>query len=198
MMLAKGQVGESSMVVAQRRMMLEEFLALPERKPALEFEDGVVTKKVSPKGVHSVLQGELYERLTDFGRLRKLARAFTELRVTFGGNSYVPDLCVFRLARIPKTAAGEVADDFTEPPDIAVEIVSPRQGVTALVRRCLWYVDNGVQVALLVDPKDRSALLFHPGEQPRALRRPDRIDLGRVLPGFELTVGELFGTLRLE
>jgi Uma2 family endonuclease len=50
------------MVVAQRLPTLEQFLCLPERKPALEYGDGVVTRKVSPKGRHSALQDELVER----------------------------------------------------------------------------------------------------------------------------------------
>ena len=33
------------MAVKQEGLTLEEFLALPERKPALEFEDGVVTRQ---------------------------------------------------------------------------------------------------------------------------------------------------------
>ncbi len=44
------------MAVTQRRMTLEEFLALPEEKPALEYEDGVVTQKMPPQGKHASLQ----------------------------------------------------------------------------------------------------------------------------------------------
>src|SRR5579864_1874767 len=79
------------MTVAPTQLTLEEFLKLPEEEPALEFEDGAVTSKVWPKGRHSTLQAELIERLNQSGRPRKLARAFPELRVTFGGASFVPD-----------------------------------------------------------------------------------------------------------
>lgn len=44
-----------------------------------------------------------------------------------------------------------IVDDFREPPDIAIEIVSPEHRVTALVRRCLWYVAQSVRLALLID-----------------------------------------------
>src|SRR5205823_3342989 len=44
------------MAITQRPMTLEEFLDLPEKKPALEYDDGVVTQKVSPQGQHSRLQ----------------------------------------------------------------------------------------------------------------------------------------------
>ena len=43
------------MAVAGRRMTLEEFLALPEEEPALEYADGEVTQKVSPNCWHGKL-----------------------------------------------------------------------------------------------------------------------------------------------
>jgi Uma2 family endonuclease len=185
------------MALPQRQLSLEQFLRLPEEEPALEFEAGRITQKVAPKGRHSRLQTRLSELLNRFAEPPKLAVAFAELRTTFGGRSYVPDLAVYRWERIPRTPDGEVADVFEAPPDIAVEIVSPGQSATTLVRRCLWYVANGVQIALLVDPDDASVLLFRPGQVPRALHDSDRIDVGDVLPGFDLTVRDLLGSLRL-
>jgi hypothetical protein len=63
------------------------------------------------------------------------------------------------------------------------------------VRRCLWYVANGVEVALLVDPADESVLAFRPNRQASAWRASDRIDLGEILPDFELIVEQLFASL---
>src|SRR5262249_58919570 len=73
----------------------------------------------------------------------------------------------------------------------AVEIVSPRHSVTALVRRCLSYVSNGVPLALLIDPGDRSVLAFRPGAPATSLRGADPIDFADILPGLRLTVQEL-------
>jgi Uma2 family endonuclease len=184
------------MAITQQGLTLEEFLKLPEEEPALEFEDGLVIQKVSPKGKHSRLQVRLAERVNRFAEPGKLASAFTELRSTFGGHSYVPDVAVYRWDRIPRATTGEVADDFLVPPDIAIEIVSPEQSVTALVRRCLWYVDHGVRIALLVDPGDLSVLVFQSDSRPGAVRGADEIGLSEVLPGFQLSVEELFGTLK--
>jgi hypothetical protein len=41
-------------------------------------------------------------------------------------------------------------------------------------------------------------VLFRADAAPRALRNADRIDVSEVLPGLELTVDQLFGTLRLD
>lgn len=186
------------MAIAQPELTLDRFLALPEAEPALEFEEGRAVPKVSPKGQHSSLQGGLVELFNRFARPRKLARAFPELRSSFAGRSYVPDVAVYRWERIPRTPDGKVANDFVEPPDSAVEIVSPGQSTNALVRRCLWYVANGVRVALLVDPDDESVVLFRPGASPSALCGADELDLGDLLPGFRVAVAELFASLRIE
>ena len=186
------------MAVTSTPLTLEEFLRLPEEEPALEFAHGVVTPKVSPQGKHSALQVALARHLEEAGRPGKVARAFTELRATFAGISRVPDIAVYRWDRIPVDARGQVANEFTDPPDIAFEIVSPEQSVNALVRRCFWYVANGVQTALLVDPADESVLFFRTGGQAGAWHGSDQIDVSDVLPQFNLTVERLFASLRLQ
>src|SRR6266511_3509189 len=121
------------MAVTRRRLTLDEFLELPEEEPALEYEAGKVTQKVSPKGKHGRLQAALAELINRFTGPRRLALAFTETRATFAGASRVPDLVVYRWARIPRDESGEVADDIFDPPDIAVEIASPIQRIAALL-----------------------------------------------------------------
>jgi Uma2 family endonuclease len=185
------------MAVAPKNLTLEEFLRLPEKKPALEFEDGEVTRKVAPKGKHSALQFSIAESLNGFAGPRRLGRAFPELRVSFAGASRVPDISLYRWERIPHDATGRIADDFFAPPDLVVEIVTPKQTVNRLIRRCLWYVDHGVQIAVLVDPEDESIVVFRPNQGARALRGNDVADLGDVLPDFKLAVDEVFASLRL-
>lgn len=198
------------MVLAPSGMSLEQFLQLPEEEPALEFIDGVIEQKVSPTGHHSALQTDFAEHLNQVGRQQKSARAFTELRTSFAGVSRVPDIAVYRWERIPFDEQGRLANDFREPPDIAVEIVSPEHyrgserssgdplGINGLVRRCLWYVANGVRIALLVDPADESVLAFRPAQRTVAWHGQDRIDVSEVLPDLQLTAEQLFACLRLQ
>lgn len=178
-------------------LTLAQFLDLPERKPALEFEEGRAIRKVSPKAKHSTLQSELCERINQFNVPARVARAYPELRTTFGGRSYVPDVAVYRWARIPRDPDGRVADDMFTPPDIAIEIVSPRQSVTRLIARCIWYVTNGVPVALLVDPNEESVLCFRVSGPAQALQPGDTLDLSDVVPGLSLDVAALFASLRV-
>lgn len=183
------------MAIPHQAMSLEEFLKLPEEKPALEFIDGVVTQKVAPKGRHSRLQYEIAERFNRYAEPRKLAFAFPELRTTYAGQSPVPDVAVYRWERIPRDAAGEVADDFVEPPDVAIEIVSPDQSVPYLIRKCRGYVRRGPALALLVHPNHRTVRLFRPGATPIVLRGPDQMDFGEIIPGLHFSVNDLFAAL---
>jgi Uma2 family endonuclease len=94
------------MAIAQRRMTLEEFLRLPEEEPALEYEDGMVTQKVAPKGRHSALQSGWVKLIDGYAVPRRLARAFPELRAGFAGASPVPDVSVYAGSASPATRAG--------------------------------------------------------------------------------------------
>jgi Uma2 family endonuclease len=176
-------------------MSLEEFLALPEEKPALEYADGVVTQKVSPKVYHGTTQYSFAEAVNLYGRPRRLAMAFTETRSTFGGRSYVPDVGVYRWANLPRRPDGKLLNEATTPWDIAVEIVSPKQSRRELEEKCRWYVANGVEVSLLIDP-DREDIVRFGGDGSRiVLRGDDQIDLESMLPGFVLTPSALFSAL---
>jgi len=185
------------MVVAQSQMTLEEFLQLPDEKPALEFEDGTVSQKVSPKPNHSRIQSVFDRRFFQTAETRKLAMAFPELRTSFAGRSYVPDMAVFLWDRLPIRADRSFISDVHEPPDIVIEIVSPKQSVSALLGKCVWYVENGVRIAILVDPEEQSVFLFRPGQALVVLGSDDRIALDDVLPEFDLTVRELFDSQRV-
>lgn len=129
------------MTLVRHGLTLEEFLKLPEEKPALEYLDGRVTQKVSPKGRHSALQSDTMELFNRLTRPQKVARAFTELRATFVGASPVPDVAVYRWERIPRTRDGEIADDFTEPPDIAIDLNDVVPGVRFTVAQLFKALD---------------------------------------------------------
>ncbi len=152
---------------------------------------------MSPRGRHSRIQYRLAELVNRFTEPHQLAMAFPELRTTFGGRSYVPDVAVYRWDRIPVDDQGKLTDDFREPPDLAVEIVSPEQAPNALIRRCLWYIANGVRVALLADPEDESILVFRPGQPPQVVRGDDRVDLSDVVPELSLSADQVFSALKI-
>jgi Uma2 family endonuclease len=177
------------------RRTLEEFLALPEAEPALEYADGVITQKVSPKTYHGATQYGFAEAVNLYGRPRRLARAFTETRSTFGGRSYVPDVGIYRWASLPRGADGRLLAAFSTPWDVVVEIVSPDQSRREIEDKCRWYLANGVEIALMIDPDREDIVRFGAHGSRVELRDDDRIDLDAILPGFVLTPSALFAEL---
>jgi Uma2 family endonuclease len=104
-----------------KMLTLESFLKQPETKPASEYIDGQVIQKPMPQGKHSTLQGELVTAINGVAKSKHLARAFPELRCTFGGRSTVPDVTAFVWSRIPRDENGEVANIFSIAPDWTIE-----------------------------------------------------------------------------
>ena len=185
------------MALARKGLTLEEFLALPEEKPALEYADGVVTQKVAPKSRHSILQVAFVALLLPLQQAR-IARVFTELRTTFAGRSYVPDVALIRWERVPRTPTGQPEDDVRIPPDLAIEIVSPGESVRELQAKCRWYAENGVAAALFVNYRDESIRVFRPGQATETWRGSGRIALPDVAPGLVVVVEDVFGALHLD
>src|SRR5436309_7038019 len=108
-------------------MTLEQFLALEEVKPALEFIDGRVTQKLPPVPPHALIQYVLAELFNRDCWPRRIAFAFPELRTTHSEASVVPDVSVYTWDRIPRGDGGDLGERALTPQDIAIEIISPGQ-----------------------------------------------------------------------
>jgi Uma2 family endonuclease len=57
---------------------LEEFLELPETKPASEFINGQISQKPIPQGEHSLLQGTLCQNINQVTQPKQIARVQIE------------------------------------------------------------------------------------------------------------------------
>lgn len=179
----------------EKTLTLQEFLTLPETKPASEYIEGRVVQKMSPGARHALIQSQLAERL-----LRSLSPhllAFLELQCTFAGRSLLPDLAVFRNERLARDPSGEVANDVLDPPDLAVEIVSPDQNLMHLVEKLAFCVENGVRLGWLIDPEKKKVMIFRPEQLPQELSPDAVLEDSEILPGFRLPVAEMFGWLKL-
>ncbi len=179
-----------------KTLTLAEFVQLPETKPASEYIDGQIIQKPMPQGKHSVIQGELVTAINGVVKPKRIARAFPELRCTFGGRSTVPDIAVFRWNRIPRDENGEVANTFPAAPDWTIEILSPDQSQTRVTKNILHCLQHGTEVGWLIDPGEQTVFVYRPKQEPEVLDEPDTLVL---TPSFaselKLTIQELFACL---
>lgn len=132
-----------------KSLTLEEFLKLPETEPASEYIDGRIIQKPMPQGEHSAIQTELAPAINLVVKPKQIARAFSELRCTFGGRSIVPDISVFLWSRIPRKENGGVANFFSVAPDWTIEILSPDQSQTKVTKNILHCLKYGTHMGWL-------------------------------------------------
>ncbi len=183
------------MVTTTQALTLEEFLKLPETKPASEYINGQIIQKPMPKGRHSRLQGKLCTAINQLED-KKIAYAFPELRCTFGGRSIIPDIAVFKWDNIDFTADGDVPDNFENPSDWTIEILSPDQKPNKVIGNILHCLKYGTRLGWFLDPDDSSILVFEREKQP-VLFQGEEVLL--VLPETELTLtpNQVFGWLKM-
>ena len=178
-------------------LTLEEFLELPETKPASEYMDGAIVRKPMPQGKHSILQRELSFALTAVFRKNRAAQAFPELRCTFGGRSLVPDIAVFRTQRIPRESNGDVANAFDLHPDWTIEILSPQQSQTKVVRNILHCIDSGTNLGWLLDPEESCIFVYDASRSVRVFEAADEVlPVPEFAKDVRLTAAEIFAWLK--
>jgi Uma2 family endonuclease len=167
--------------IPARLLNLDEFLNLPETEPASEYIDGYVIQKPMPQGEHSAIQTELAPAINLVVKPQQIARAFSELRCTFGGRSIVPDISVFTWDKIPRQENGRVANVFSIAPDWVIEILSPNQSQTKVTKNILHCLKYGTQMGWLIDPAEQSVFVYLP-DHPTTVY--DELGATLPVPGF--------------
>jgi Uma2 family endonuclease len=176
-------------------LTLEDFLALPETKPASEFVAGLIEQKPMPQGKHSRLQLKICNLINDVAEAPKIAMALPELRCTFGERSIVPDVAVFSWDRIPFEPSGDIGNSFQMSPDWIIEILSPDQRDSKVIRNILHGLKYGTSLGWLVYPEERAILAFPAGQSPIELVGIDRLPVLSQLD-LTITVDDVFRLLR--
>jgi Uma2 family endonuclease len=176
-------------------LTLEKFLQLPETKPASEYIDGKIIQKPMPQGKHSTIQTEESAAINAILKPKRIARAFTELRCTFGERSVIPDISVFTWERIPRDENGDIANLFLSPPDWTIDILSPEQSQTRVTKNILHCLEYKAQMGWLIDP-DEQTVFVYVGERMQVFDKSEQIlPVPAFAVDFHQTIGDLFGYL---
>ncbi|MEX2216342.1 MAG: Uma2 family endonuclease [Phycisphaeraceae bacterium] len=101
-----------------------------------------------------------------------------------------PDTAFVARARIP---AHGIRGYFPGPPDLAVEVRSPRDTIEKARKKAKLWIESGCRLAWLIDPEPKAAYVFRPGAaKPLVLKGDVALDGEEVLPGFKLALGDVF------
>ncbi|MCI0637852.1 MAG: Uma2 family endonuclease [Gemmataceae bacterium] len=84
----------------------------------------------------------------------------------------------------------ETYDDY--PPELAVEVRSPKQSWKKLIEKVNEYLSMGVKMVWVIDPSVERVTVFTPDSEPVVYAAENELDGGEVLPGFRCKVAEFF------
>lgn len=77
-------------------------------------------------------------------------------------------------------------------PDFVVEIRSRTDSKKILKAKMQTWIDNGAQLAWMIDPYEATLTIYRPGQEPEVLLRPDSVEAEAPVAGFRLTTSNLW------
>jgi Uma2 family endonuclease len=106
----------------------------------------------------------------------------------------IPDVSFIPWDRFPnrQIQPDPVPDLF---PELAVEVLSPSNTDAEMGQKLRDYFGSGTRLVWFVDPRQRTVTVYTAPNQSVVLREDQTLDGGAVLPGFTLTLRELFAEL---
>ena len=134
-------------------MSVEEYLHTSFEDADCDYLDGEVVERNVGEWEHASVQGAL---LDIFYRLRKTLgiQARVEIRIQIGPRR-------FRVADVAVWPAGFVGKGIpSEPPFLAIEILSPADRMTRMQPKIQEYLSIGVRYVWLIDPYEKNALVY--------------------------------------
>ncbi|MFW6359712.1 MAG: Uma2 family endonuclease [Chroococcales cyanobacterium] len=167
---------------------LEEFLSQPniEASPAWELINGRAIQKLMPTLFHSRLQ----RNLVNYINLHtKSFEAIQELRCIVPPYSPVPDISVVELSRL-----SEEDGPFNGAPDWLLEIRFPDQNTLDLQNKILHCLNNGTQLAWLIDISRQQVWVWQQDDLPNIYSDADILPSLGELPS--LTVNAVMAMTR--
>jgi Uma2 family endonuclease len=79
-------------------------------------------------------------------------------------------------------------------PDFVIELRSASDRLKPLQDKMQEYIDNGVRLGWLLNPKDRTVEIYRIGQGIEVLQSPTEVSGEDVLPGFVLSLEGIFGS----
>jgi len=192
--------GEARMIARERTFTIDDVWKLSQQ-PENEAEryyliDGELFVTMSPGELHGMLASEIARVIGNYVREHDLGRVTVETGYHPSGNRktlLLPDVAFRSRRRLP----GPVQLGFVpQMPDLAVEIVSPRNSLAELRRKAEVYLRNGTALVWILNPSAETAEVWQLADDDEL--RSEIIDTSgalrgeSVLPGFKLNLATLF------
>ena len=172
----------------------EDLLRAP--KPTCELIDGVLVEKAMgfKESLLALYIARLIGNHADDNDLGVVAGADGPYRLQVG-LVRLPDVSFIPWSRIPND---ELPDDAISQviPTLAIEVLSKSNTKAEIDRKLRDFFAAGVKLAWVIEPKTRTAKVHTTATKFRELGPDGVLDGGKVLPGFELPLADLFAATK--
>jgi len=178
-------------MVATRQVTVEEFAEMP-LQGVWELVDGEPVELSPAAGRSGGISGNIYRLLASHVWRSQMGWAFPPETgfVLFEDRETVrsPDAAVVLRNRL-----AELPDSFVPmAPDLAAGVLSPSDRMADALAKVAMYLQAGTALVWLVNPATRTVVVFRSEMDPVTLGASDILDGGDILPGFSLSVSEIF------
>ncbi len=175
-----------------------DYCQLPENQDRrIELLEGEIISMPFATLYHGIIAGQLtghlglFIRQNDLGVVTAAGTGFVMGVNPISGKESIlaPDIAFIRKDRVPQpippTGYGRVV------PDLVVEVVSPNDKPDELEEKIVQYLRAGVRLVWALYPRTRT-ILAHTADKGMRFDETMSLDGGDVLPGFTLSLAELF------
>ena len=171
----------------------KDLLALLDREKRIcELVDGVLVEKTMGyyESQIALLIGHFIHSFLDQHNLGILLGEAGTLRI-LPEQVRIPDVAFicwerFPNGKLPREPIPSLA------PDLAIEVLSKSNTEGEMQRKLRDYFEAGVRLVWYIDPDSQTAIVYTAADQSSAISTGGVLDGGDVLPGFTLSLAELF------
>jgi Uma2 family endonuclease len=128
-----------------------------------------------------------WNRQTDLGEVFDSSGGydFTAL----GGGQPSPDVSWIEKSRLEGVS---IVGFIPLVPDFVIELRSATDNLKPLQEKMSEYQRLGVQLGVLINPKNKQVEIYRQGQEPEMLEYPESIDCSDVMPGFVLSLSRIW------
>ena len=184
------------MVAKTQLVTAEELLDMPDDGFKYELVQGELRKMAPAGSEHSISGIQIGASLFNHVKANNLGRVFGAdagfLLARDPDTVRAPDAAFVRRERVEEV--GIPSGYWPGPPDLAIEIISPNDRYTEVYEKVDEWLEAGAGMVVVVNPRNRTATVRIPGENPVILHEGDTLDGGEVVPGWRMPVSDIFAT----
>jgi Uma2 family endonuclease len=102
-----------------------------------------------------------------------------------------PDVAFVRIETVQRT--GRLPGYRSGSPDLVVEVLSPSDRVTSVEQKVAEWLEGGARMVWVVSPRLHTVTVYRSLTDIVTLTAKDKLDGADVVPGFQMSVAEIFG-----